>query len=100
MEKEPIAPESLRRLVWLYASEQAADLKGIRIACMCLLCYAGILRYSELASLKRNNIYFCHNYVKLFLENRRLSRRTGSSHFQNELPYLPCLHVTKVLDFI
>ena len=58
------------RLVWLYDSEQT-DLKGIRIACMRLLCYAGFLRYSELANLKRNNIYFCDNYVKLFLENSK-----------------------------
>lgn len=52
------------RLVWLYASEQA-DLRGLRIACMCLLCCAGFLRYSELAILKRNNICFCDNYVKV-----------------------------------
>lgn len=58
------------RLVWLYASEQA-DLRGLRIACMCLLCCAGFLRYSELAILKRNNICFCDNYVKLFLENSK-----------------------------
>ena len=72
VKKEPITPAILRRLyiAWLYDSEQA-DLKGIRIDCMCLLCYAGFLRYSELANLKRNNIYFCDNYVKLFLENSK-----------------------------
>ena len=58
------------RPVWLYASEQA-DRRGLRIACMCLLCCAGFLRYSELAILKRNNICFCDNYVKLFLENSK-----------------------------
>jgi hypothetical protein len=42
-----------------------------------LLCYAGFLRYSELANLKRNNIYFCDNYVKLFLENSKTDNHTS-----------------------
>lgn len=45
VKKERITPEILKKIVSLYANEQA-DLKQIRIACMCLLCYAGFLRIS------------------------------------------------------
>ena len=79
------------RLVWLYDSEQT-DLKGIRIACMCLLCYAGFLRYSELANLKRNNIYFCYNYVKLLLENSKTDvYREGREVFISKTNSPTCL---------
>lgn len=68
--KEPITPNILNDLVVKYSSGYA-NLKDIRLVCMCLLAYAGFLRYSELANLKRNHIYLYDTYVKLFLETSK-----------------------------
>lgn len=65
--KEPITPHILFNLVTKYGTN-SASLKDIRLVCMCLLAYAGFLRYSELANLKRNHITFYDSYVKLFLQ--------------------------------
>ncbi|XP_071140495.1 integrase/recombinase xerD homolog [Mytilus edulis] len=68
--KEPITPEILKHIVLLYGNEKSS-LKDLRIACMCLLCFSGFLRFSELSNLKRNNITFYDSYVKLFLEKSK-----------------------------
>jgi hypothetical protein len=42
-------------------------LKDLRIASMCLICYSGLLRFSELINLRRSDITFFLSYIKLFL---------------------------------
>jgi hypothetical protein len=42
--KEPITPEILRQIVLVYGNVDA-HLKDLRIACMCLLCFSGFLRF-------------------------------------------------------
>lgn len=68
--KEPITPDILKNICILYGNNQS-NLKNLRLACMCVLSYAGFLRYSELANLKMNNISFCSDHVKLFLEGSK-----------------------------
>ena len=65
VKNEPITPEILNTLVCVYADEHA-NRKHIRIACMCLLSYAGFLRYSELSNLRRNHDTFYEQHIKLF----------------------------------
>ena len=65
VKKEPITPAILNNLVCVYADEHA-NRKHIRIACMCLLSYAGFLRYSELSNLRRNHDSFYEQHIKLF----------------------------------
>lgn len=67
VKKEPITSAILHNLVCVYDDEHA-NLKHIRIACMCLLSYAGFLRYSELSNLMRNHVTFYEQHIKLFLE--------------------------------
>ena len=38
---------------------------------MCLLCYAGFLRFAELANLRRHHVFIYDNHVKLFLESSK-----------------------------
>jgi len=38
---------------------------------MCLLCFSGFICFSELANLKRNNIFFYSDHVKLVLEQSK-----------------------------
>lgn len=68
--KEPITANILSKIVHLYGQD-CNNLKDVRIACMCLLSYAGFLRFSELANLKRSNVTFLPTHVKLFLEQSK-----------------------------
>lgn len=70
VKKEPITPEILRQLVNVYGFHNT-DLKNIRVVCMCLLCYAGFLRFAELANLRRHHVFIYDNHVKLFLESSK-----------------------------
>ena len=65
--KEPITPDILKQIVNTYGNT-SSNLKDLRLATMRLLCFAGFLRFSELANL---NITFCSGYVKLFLEKSK-----------------------------
>ena len=66
VKKDPITPEILQKIVHQFGTT-SNSLKDLRIACMCLLSYAGFLRFSELASLRRFDIQFFPGYVKLHL---------------------------------
>lgn len=68
--KEPITPDILQKIVSTYGSNNCT-LKDLRIATMCLVSYAGFLRFAELANLKRSNVVFCSSHVKLTLEKSK-----------------------------
>ncbi len=70
VKKEPITPEIMVNLVERYGNSRS-NLKDLRIACMCLISYAGFLRFAELANLKRNNLQFFDSYVRIFLESSK-----------------------------
>ena len=55
--KEPITPDILKNIVCTYDNTNC-NLKDLRIASMCLICYSGFLRLSELVNLKRSDITF------------------------------------------
>ena len=62
-EKEPITPDILKEIVCTYGNKRC-NLKDIRIASMCLICYSGFLRFSELVNLRRSDITFFPAYIK------------------------------------
>jgi hypothetical protein len=64
--KEPITPDILKKIVCTYGNKHC-NLKDLRIASMCLICYSGFLRFSELVNLRRSDITFFPTYIKLFL---------------------------------
>jgi integrase len=64
--KEPITPDILKKIVCTYGNKHC-NLKDLRIASMCLICYSGLLRFSELINLRRSDITFFPTYIKLFL---------------------------------
>ena len=68
--KEPITPDILKHIVLLYGKDNA-NLKDLRVACMCLFSFSGFLHFSELANLKRNNITFFDSHAKLYLEQSK-----------------------------
>jgi len=70
VKKEPITSAILQQIVHKYAYP-TCNLKDIRIACMCLLSYAGFLRFSELANLRRSDIKFYSSHIVLHLEKSK-----------------------------
>ncbi len=67
VKKEPITPDILLKIVDKFADNNAT-VKSLRVTCMCLLGYAGFLRFAEMANIRRNQIFFYDSYIKLFLE--------------------------------
>lgn len=64
--KEPVTPEIFSKIVHNYGNENY-DLKNVRVATICLLCYSGFQRFSELANLRSSDIIFFSSHVTLFL---------------------------------
>ena len=71
--KEPITSDMLDKIVALYGNERCT-LSDIRICCMCLISYAGFLRFSELVNLRRSDISFSEICVNLFIEKSKTDR--------------------------
>ena len=79
VKKEPVLPSHLDELVKRFGHSNA-KLDDLRVVTMCLLAYAGFLRFSELSALKRNNFKFFENYVQVFIESSKTDRfREGDS---------------------
>ena len=68
--KEPITPEILEKLVEEFAQEDA-DLDDLRIVIICLIGFAGFLRYSELAALKESDLYIYPDHMEAFIESSK-----------------------------
>ena len=64
--KEPVTPAILSSIVNAYGNTNS-NLKDVRVATLCLLCYSGFLRFSEFVNLRRTDITFFPTYIKLFL---------------------------------
>ena len=77
--KEPITSDMLNKIVIIYGHEYSR-LSDIRICCMCLISYAGFLRFSELVHLRRSDIVINEISVNLFVQKSKTDRfRKGSN---------------------
>ena len=61
--KEPITPDHLAALVNKFGNAKAS-LKNLRLLALCLIGYAGFLRFNELSNIKRKDIIFYDAYAK------------------------------------
>ena len=64
--KEPITTEILTQLVDKFAKEDA-DLDDLRIVTICLVGFAGFLRFSELESLRESDIHIFADHLEIFI---------------------------------
>ncbi len=64
--KDPITPDILRKIVHTYGTLNS-NLKDLRTVCMCLLSYAGFLRFSELVNLRGIDIKIYSTHANLYL---------------------------------
>ena len=71
--KEPITPHTLFLIVQKYAHE-TASLLDLRLATMCLVSYAGFLRFSELANIKRSDIVFNSDHIVILIKKSKTDK--------------------------
>ena len=67
--KEPLSPVDIKRIVQVYGSSQ--NLLDLRFVTMCLLGYAGFLRFDELVNNRRNDILFEDKQINLFIQKSK-----------------------------
>ena len=60
----------MKQIVTKYGTT-SFNLKDLRLVTMCLICFAGFLRFSELVNLKRSNIKFYSDHVNLNIEKSK-----------------------------
>jgi hypothetical protein len=68
--KAPITAEIIQKMVEKHTHLQA-DLKGLRIACICSLGFSGFFRYSELANISASHIQYEHDHVRIFIPSAK-----------------------------
>ena len=76
VKKEPITAENLREIV---ESSNLSDLSDVRSAAMCLLSFAGFLRFDESAGLHCSDVVFEDHHLKLKIRRSKTDQyRQGS----------------------
>ena len=68
--KEPVSPFNLSEIVTKYANEKSSA-SDLRVATMCILAYAGFMRFDELSNIMASDIVFEPTYVKIFIEKAK-----------------------------
>ena len=71
--KEPITPEILAKHVNKFTGENA-DLDDIRIVAICLMSFAGFLRYNEVSALKESDLHIYSDHMEIFIEARKMDQ--------------------------
>lgn len=67
--KQPITLEHLQLLFTKLS--KVKNMYSMRTMTICLLGYAGFMRYSEIAGLRRCDVHFYDTYMKLFIEKSK-----------------------------
>ena len=78
IKKEPITPEMLKSLVTVYGNN-TTNLYHVRTLTMCLIGYAGFLRFSEIVNLRMCDIKFFPDHVLLFIVKSKTDVYKGGS---------------------
>ncbi|KAK3099168.1 hypothetical protein FSP39_000438, partial [Pinctada imbricata] len=70
--KDPVTPEMLLHLVKRFGL--SSNLYDKRIVTMCLVGYAGFLRFSEIVNIKACDLNFSDEYVSIFIEKSKTDK--------------------------
>ena len=77
--KEPVTPEIMQSLFQRFGGSDATH-SDLRLLTLCTLGYAGFLRFSELATLRRCDFVFDTSYMCVFIERSKTDiYRDGAS---------------------
>jgi len=66
LKKEPISADIIKKIIDKYAGP-SANLKDLRLACMCSLGFAGFLRYDEFSSILLNHLEYSPDHLCVFV---------------------------------
>ena len=66
VKKAPISAEIIKSIIDKFASP-SANLKDIRVACICSLGFAGFFRYNELSNIAPVHLEFFPDYLRVFV---------------------------------
>ena len=64
--KLPLSSTIVKKIIEKHASRNA-DLKNLRIACICVIGFSGFLRYNELANITTSHVQFRDDHVRIFI---------------------------------
>lgn len=78
VKKEPVTTDLLEKMY--KATFEPDNLYNQRIIAMCILCYAGFFRSSEVLNLKRSDIVFHNTYMSIFVEKSKTDVLRDGSH--------------------
>ena len=62
--KKPVDPTIIRSIIDRHGSEEAS-VKDLRIAAICSLGFAGLLRFNEFSNIQPKHLTFCNGFVKI-----------------------------------
>lgn len=96
--KEPITPEILRQLVDRFG--KTTNLYDKRIVTMCLIGYAGFLRFSEIVGIRGCDIKFFYLYVSIFIEKSKTDKYREGSYVIIAKTNTPTCPVNMLLDYV
>ena len=76
--KQPIEAKDIRAIVDKFGKEDC-NLMELRTVTICMLCFAGFLRFDEVSNLRFSDIEFEESFFRLFIEKSKTDIcRTGS----------------------
>ena len=70
LKKEPVDLEMINAIVSKYAHPES-NLKDLRLATMCVLAFAGLLRSQELLEIKASHIFLVEDHLVIFLPSSK-----------------------------
>lgn len=64
--KLPVSPETLRKILDKYAAPEA-NLKDLRLACICAIGFSGFFRFNEMSNIVVQHIQRYQDHIKIFI---------------------------------
>ena len=88
--KSPITPRHLLLMYNLFKGENS-NLRDLRTLTLCILAYAGFLRFSDVSALKRDDTDIQDTYMRFFLEQSKTDiNRSGHWIYISKLNSVLC----------
>jgi hypothetical protein len=77
--KVPLSPEALRKILDKYAAPEA-NLKDLRLACICAIGFSGFFRFNELANILIQHIERYHDHISIFIPRSKTDVYREGNH--------------------
>ena len=68
--KEPISADIIKKIIDIKYAGPSANLKDLRLACICSLGFAGFFRYDQFSSILLNHLVFLPDHLRVCSSRR------------------------------